>query len=580
MSVSSSVGAAVFAMAALVFTPACHRGGSQDTARPVSTSPLFQDIAQEAGLNFHYFNGATGQFFFPEMTGGGVAFIDYDGDGDLDVYLIQSTLLNPEKKLSDALIPPPNGWRPGNRLFRNMLAETGKLTFVDVTDEAGVGHVGFDQGVAVGDYDGDGHPDLYVTGYGHNVLYHNNGNGTFTDVTAKAGVDDTRWSTSATFCDYDGDGLQDLFVAHYVGFLLNDNHSCYTATGEHDYCGPRTYRPETSRLFRNMGNGRFSDVSRSSGITSAAGPGLGVACADFNGDGRPDFLVANDGAANHLWINQGNGTFREAALEFGIAFDAKGSPHAGMGIAIGDADNAGSESIFISNLNTEGGVLYNRVGNVYVESSIERGLQQATVNTTGFGTGWLDYDNDSWLDLFVANGAVHVMEEMRSTANPFHQLNQLFHNEGAGKRFREVSGEAGPIFQHKDVGRSVAFGDLDNDGGVDIVVSNDNGPLRLLRNVTANRGHWLEVSLMSAENNRAIVNARVGVFRPGVPPLWRRMHTDASYLSASDPRLHFGLGVSSQIEKVEVVWPDGGRESWSGLQPDRVVTLRRGSGSK
>ena len=331
--------ARLFCGALSLLLAACRTAPPPGPSAPAASGPQFEDIAAATGLNFHYFNGATGQFYFPEIMGAGVAIFDYDLDGDLDVYLIQGTLLDPARKLSEAVPPLPPGWNPGNRLFRNLLRETGQLRFEDVTAASGTGHVGYSLGAATGDFDGDGYPDLYVTAFGHNVLYRNNRNGTFSDVTARAGVDDPRWSTSASFCDYDGDGRLDLFVANYVDYTVAANHPCYFRTGELDYCGPRTYRGVTSSLFRNLGGGRFENVSRRAGIAAAAGAGLGLACADFNGDARPDFFVAVDGAANHLWLNRGDGAFHEQALAAGMAYDAQGQPHAGMGIAVGDIDN-------------------------------------------------------------------------------------------------------------------------------------------------------------------------------------------------------------------------------------------------
>ncbi len=549
---------------------------------PSHVRPMFRDVAAEVGLNFHHFTGATGEYFMPEIMGAGVALFDYDNDGDLDVYLVQGTMLDSSKSVSQAQFPPPRGWKPGNRLFRNMLAETGKLQFTDVTEQAGVGHVGYGMGVAVGDYDNDGFQDLYVTNFGHNVLYHNNGDGTFTDVTREAGVDDERWSTSAAWVDFDRDGRLDLFVANYLDFTVRGNKRCYTAAGELDYCTPKMYRPVPARLFRNLGNGKFQDVSEAAGITAALGPGLGVVCADFNGDGWMDIYVANDTAANHLWLNQGNGTFKEVGLIAGAAYSPEGLPRAGMGATAGDFDNDGDEDIVVTNLSKEGCGLYvnDGKGNFY-DAAAEVGLLQATFPYTGFGTQWFDYDNDGNLDLFIANGAVTIMESLRGSRYPFQQPNQLFHNEGSGKRFREVTKVAGPGFALSEVGRGAAFGDIDNDGDIDIVVTNNNGPARLLLNETnaLRRNHWLQIRLESSKGNRYGIGARVELHRRGrSEKLVRRVHTDSSYLSANDVRVHFGLGEKPEIEGVVVYWPDGAREVWDKVPLDKIVTLRRGTG--
>jgi len=539
-------------------------------------------VAEEVGLKFHHFTGATGEFYMPEIMGAGVALFDYDNDRDLDVYLIQGATFDPAQDPRHAKFPPPAGWKPGNRLFRNLLSETGKLQFVDVTEQAGVGHVGYGMGVAVGDYDNDGFQDLYVTNFGRNVLYHNNGDGTFTDVTAKAGVDDPRWSTSAAWVDYDRDGHLDLFVANYLDFTVKGNKHCFAPTGERDYCTPKMYQPVPARLFHNRGDGTFEDVTEAAGIGAAIGPGLGVVCADFNGDGWPDIYVANDGSAAHLWINQRNGTFKEESLLAGAAYSVDGLPQAGMGVTAGDFDGDGDEDIFKTNLTNEGANLYvnDGRGNFY-DASAEFGLLLPTFPYTGFGTEWFDYDNDGRVDLFIANGAVNRKESLRRSPYPFGQPNQLFHNEGQGKKFREMSAIAGPAFATSEVSRGAAFGDIDNDGAIDIVVTNNNGAVRLLLNQSRflNRNHWLLVRLEAVHGNRFGVGAKVEVRQRG-RKLLRRAHADASYLSANDIRVHFGLGEDAKIEEITVHWPSGECEAWNRIQADRIVTIRQGSGRR
>jgi len=539
---------------------------------------LFRDVAAETGLNFHHFTGATGEYYMVEIMGAGGALFDYDGDGDLDVYLLQGTMLDEKKKPGEAKFPPPPGWKAGNRLFRNELIPTGKLRFTDVTDQAGVGHTGYGMGVAADDYDNDGDIDLYVTNFGSNVLYRNNGKGTFTDVTREAGVDDQRWSTSAAFLDYDRDGDLDLFVANYIDFTLKGNKRCYAATGEPDYCTPAAYRPVPDRLFRNEGNGKFVDVTQTSGIGAAFGPGLGVTCADFNLDGWIDIYVANDGAANLLWINKGNGTFEESGLLAGAAYGADGVARAGMGVAAGDFDNDGDEDIVVTNLKKEGCTLYRNggQGNFY-DATMEFGLLNATFPYTGFGVEWFDYDNDGLLDLFIANGAVTIMETLRGAPYPFHQKNQLFHNEGESKGFRDVTATAGPALQLSEVSRGAAFGDVDNDGDIDILITNNNGPARLLLNEAGSRSNWLQVRLEGVKDNRNGIGARVAVQRKG-QTLWRRAHSDSSYLCANDSRVHFGLGQNPSIESIVVKWPNGDEEMWTNIRANTAITLRQGSG--
>ena len=542
--------------------------------------PKFREAAAETGLRFQHFTGATGQFYLPEIMGSGVALLDYDGDGDLDVFLVQGTVLEPGKSVSDARFPPPAGWKPGNRLFRNMLKETGKLQFVDVTDQAGLNHVDYDvgygMGVAVADYNNDGYPDLYVTNFGSNILYRNNGNGTFTDVTREAGLADAGWSASAAFVDYDRDGYLDLYVTHYLDFTVRGNRECFDPAGERDYCPPTAYKPVLHRLYRNLGNGKFQDVTQAAGIDAAVGPGLGVICADFNGDGWPDIYAANDGAANLLWLNNGNGAFREAALLSGAAYSEDGVARAGMGVTAGDFDETGNESIFVTNLTREGAGLFRNKGHAeFTDATREFGLYQPTFPYTGFGVHWFDYDNDGRPDLYIANGAVTIVESLRGTPYPYHQKNLLLHNEGA--RFRETSGEAGPAFQLSEVARGAAFGDIDNDGRIDIVVANNNGPARLLLNETTPKGHWLEIRLQGVKCNRDGIGARVAVLREGQKPLWGRAHTDGSYLSASDVRVHFGLGQNPKAQ-VLVEWPDGSKEKWDQVRADSLIILRQGTG--
>jgi hypothetical protein len=539
-------------------------------------TPLVREVAAESGLVFHHFTGATGEYFMPEIMGAGAALLDYDNDGDLDVYLIQGTLLNEMKKLSEVKFPPQNR-KPGHRLFRNELIPSGRLKFTDVTEQTGAGDVGYGMGAATGDYDNDGDVDLYVTCFGSNALYRNNGNGTFTNTTKEAGVDDPRWSTSAAFTDYDRDGDLDLFVCNYIDFTIRGSKRCFTAAGEPDYCAPASYRPVPDRLFRNEGNGKFTDVTVSSGIGSAFGPGLGVTCADFNGDGLTDIYVANDGAANLLWINQGNGKFEENGLMSGAAYSADGVARAGMGVTAGDFDNDGDDDLLVTNLTREGSTLYRNDGrgNFY-DATVEVELAQPSFLSTGFGVAWFDYDNDGWLDLFAANGAVTLLPALRGQAYPFHQRNQLFHNE-AGRSFREITATATPALALSEVSRAAVFGDIDNDGDTDILLTNNNGPARLLLNQAA-RNHWLQLQLVGVSDNRQALGARVGLSRKGKKTLWRRVHTDGSYLSANDARVHFGLGADTVIESVMVVWPGGTKELWTELKVDALVRLRQGSG--
>ncbi|MFN0084163.1 MAG: CRTAC1 family protein [Blastocatellia bacterium] len=547
-------------------------------AQPAAQRPLFVDAAARAGLAFRHFTGATGELYMPEIMGAGAALLDYDNDGDLDVYLIQGRVLNEKKGLNDARFPVPKGWRPGNRLFRSERIPGGALKFTDVTEASGAGFDGYGMGAATGDYDNDGDVDLYLTNFGGNALLRNNGNGTFTNVTRESGVDDPRWSASAAFLDYDRDGDLDLFVCNYLDFTVRGNKRCLAPTGEPDYCAPNVYRPQPSRLFRNEGGGRFADATQAAGLGAAFGPALGVASADFNGDGWTDIYVANDGAANLLWVNRGDGTFEERGLMAGAAYSADGAARAGMGLAVNDFDNDGDEDILVTNLTRQGSTLFRNDGTGrFEDATIDQNLAQPSFLSTGFGVAWFDYDQDGWRDAFAANGAVTLLPGLRGQPYPYRQANQLFHNEG-GKGFREVTNAAGPPFRLSEVSRGAALGDLDNDGDLDLLVTNNNGPVRLLLNQAAAGAHWLQVRVLDATNRDAL-GARVALLRPEGRQLWNRVHTDGSYLSASDPRVHFGLGAESGHISIGVLWTDGTREMWKTLKPDMLHTLRQKTGA-
>jgi enediyne biosynthesis protein E4 len=547
--------------------------GAIQSSPPIAAR--FVESAADVGLKFSHVSGASGQYYMAEVMGSGVALFDYDNDGDLDVFLIQGGPL-----ARDGVIGANH---PSSRLFRNDLkvSTDGRptLQFTDVTARAGVGLHAYGMGAAVGDYDGDGDLDLYVTSFGPETLYRNNGDGTFADVTKEAGVSDALWSTSAAFVDYDRDGDLDIFVANYLDFTLTDNKLCHDALGARDYCSPRAYRPVPDRLYRNEGNGRFSDATVAAGISRADGAGLGVSTGDYNGDGWLDLYVANDATPNQLWINQRNGTFTDEGLLSGTAVNASGNPEGSMGIASGDFDLDGDEDLFITNIIGETFAFYVNDGRgSFDDARVRVGIAAPTASFTGFGTDWFDYDNDGWLDLFIANGAVNVVESQRGEPMPFRMRNQLFRNTGG--RFEETSAAAGPAFARAEIGRGAAFGDVDNDGDVDVVVTNNNGPVRLLLNQASSAAHWVQIRTEQPTGNRLAFGAWVGIERQGKPTIWRRVRTDGSYLSASDSRIHGGLGDSSAIAGVVVQWPEGSRERWTDVRADRLVVLRRGTGQR
>ena len=549
---------------------------------PFAAEPLFVEVATDVGLKFTHVNGATGQYYMPEQMGPGAALIDYDNDGDLDVFLVQGAALDPPGKGGSAD-------QPTCRMFRNDTAINSEgrrqVRFSDVTGESGLALQTYGMGVAVADYDGDGYMDLFVTSFGRDKLYRNNGKGTFTDVTDVAGVSDDLWSTSAAFVDYDRDGNLDLFVANYLDFTITGNKACLDSVGAKDYCSPRSYRPVPDRLYRNLGNGKFANVTESAGISKADGAGLGVSVGDYNADGWLDIYVANDANANQLWINRHDRTFSDEGMLSGSAVNAAGNPEGSMGIASGDFDQDGDEDIFITNIVGETYAFYENDGRGNFEDVRNKvGLAAPTAAFTGFGTDWFDYDNDGWLDLFAANGAVNIIEAQRGQPTPFRMKNQLFRNTGKG-RFQEMSTVAGPAFARAEISRAAAFGDIDNDGDVDILVTNNGGPVRLLINQSRVDGpgqkadtHFLQLRLEQPGANRFAFGAWVGVERAGRPTLWRRLRTDGSYLAANDQRLHFGLGATTAIDAVVVQWPDGQQERWKGSAVDRLVTLKRGTG--
>ena len=562
-------------------------GGSKAPATTTTTSTAqdesyFVEQAAAAGIDFVHFNGMSGEYYYPEIMAPGVGLFDFDNDGDLDLYLVQSQMLGKGKTIKDALFPPKGPLK--DRLYRNDLTvgADGKKTlhFTDVTEQAGINIQTYGMGVAAADVDNDGFVDIYRTGLTEGVLLHNNGNGTFTDITAKSGTANKGgWGVSAAFVDIDRDGWLDLFVGNYLLYSVEGDIDCLSVTGQHDYCPPNSYRPQPSKLYRNKGDGTFVDITKTALVGGAYGPALGVSTADFNNDGWMDIYVGNDGMPNQLWINQKNGTFKDMAFLNGAAVNGQGNSEASMGVDAGDYDNDGDEDIFITNWLAQMNILYQNQGNaVFEDRKAASGLGAPSLAKTGFGTAWLDFDNDSWLDLMTLNGSVSMIEAQARAKDPFplKMLNQLFRNLGNG-RFEDVSARGGEPFKLLDVSRGAAFGDIDNDGDEDVVVGTANGPTRLFINNIGNKNHWLGLRLIGV-GGRDMIGARVSIVRPSGPTIWRRSRSDGSYASANDPRVLVGLGTSTAPVTVRVQWPDGKMEEWADQAIDRWTTLKQGSG--
>jgi hypothetical protein len=572
-----------FSVLAIACVNVVNCGPMQQTGARVQNArgDWFVDATAQTGLQFTHVNGMSGQFYYPEIIGPGVALLDYDNDGDLDVFLIQGGSLGTSPNAGTAA---PG---TGGRLFRNDLEihpdGTRVVRFTDVTEASGIRTAEYGMGVAVGDYDNDGCVDLYVTALGRNQLFRNQCDGTFKEVARAAGVNDPGWSVSAAFLDYDRDGWLDLYVGHYLNWTPSLNTPCYGPSGKRVYCAPKVYLPQQSRLYHNNRNGTFSDVTVASGLAGRFGPALGVTTADFNGDGWIDIYIANDGQDNHLWINQRNGTFKEMGLLSGAAVSELGRAKAGMGVDAGDFDDDGDEDVFVTNLSGEGHDLFVNDGTGAFESrSAAAGLKFPSLPFTGFGTSWLDVDNDGWLDLMTVNGTIQRIDGLVRAGDPLplRQRKQLFRNLGNG-RFDDVSEQAGDVFRRLDVGRGAAFGDLDNDGDTDVVVGNNNGAAQVLLNTIGARNHWMGLRLVGRVSGkgdvRDMLGARVAVIRNGAPTRWRRARADGSFASANDSRVLVGLGRTTERPRVRVTWPGGAVEEWPDVPIDRYTTLVEGS---
>ncbi len=554
-------------IAAMLGTTAVWAAGcgdaSPDAADRASADPppLFTEITSEAGFDAAPARPAEGTWALPEIMGGGVAVFDADGDGDLDIVQVET---------------PIPGRDPAATAPVRLFLRQADGTYRETTAGSGLGE-GYGQGVTTGDVDGDGDVDVYVTNLGPDALYLNRGDGTFEDVTGRAGIAGDHWSISATFVDHDGDGDLDLFVAHYG--VYDPDRRCTGLDGAPDYCNPLAYEGTLDTLYENDGTGRFTDATARAGIASR-GRGLGVVAADLTGDGRPDLYVANDGEANHLWVNQGDGTFVDEAVIRGAAFNAYGEPEASMGVDAGDVDGDGWLELFMSHLVGETNTLYYGSGaGVFSDRTDAAGMGRVDRPNTGFGTGFIDFDHDGDLDLAVVNGGVGrgpvwPGAELGEFWNALAEPNLLFENVD-GARFADAGDRAGSFASRVEVSRGLAYGDLDGDGDLDLVVGNLGG-LRIHRNDAPPEGsHWLIVRPVIGE--RDAIGAEVTVLA-GERRILRLARAGYSYASAGDPRAHFGLGAVETLDGLEVGWPDGSRERFDAPAVDREWTVRKGTG--
>ncbi len=527
----------------------------------------FTDIRKQSGITFLQDSTQTEEKLYLETMGTGVAWLDYDQDGLMDLYFVQSG--------------PTDLYKPDHPMRSALYHNNGDGTFTDVTEKAGVAaenHYG--QGVAVGDYDNDGYPDIYVTGYGSAILYHNNGDGTFTDVTKKAGVgDEGNWSTSAAWVDYDKDGYLDLVVTNYIEWSFKNNLWC----GEHrpgyrSYCHPGNYKGQKTKLYHNNHDGTFSDVSDSSGVGKPEAKGMGVVVADFNNDGWPDIAIANDSWPNFLFINKHDGTFQDISFISGLAASEDGRYEAGMGIDAADVDGDGWQDVYITHLDFELNRLYhnNRDG-TFTDVTFSSGIGNKAILLSGVSMKFLDYDNDGWPDILQINGAMVDNVQLYHSEVTYKEPLLMFHNLGKGQFEKIADGALGPDFSRPIAGRGLATADFDNDGDIDVVTNNRGDYPSLLRNDGGNANHWLEVLLIGTKSNRDGVGASLKITAGDFVHV-EQSKGGMSYMSASDPRILFGLGKHTKIDSLEITWPSGRIDRLKDLPSDKIIAIKEGVG--
>lgn len=552
----------------LVFLAVLGGCGGSPAPTPAATTPeWFTDITDRSGIRHAPEASKAATYYMPTLTGGGVALFDYDKDDRLDLFF------------------PPGGEKGGgsaSQLYR----QKADGSFEEVAKAAGVEIHGYGQGTAVGDVNNDGWPDLFVTAHGQVWLFRNNGNGTFADITQASGIDNPLWATSAAFVDYDRDGWLDLVVVNYIEY--NSSKNCRDSVEDVDWCGPKSFNGTATRLFHNRGKAgqpgiKFDDVTITSGLASAPGPGLGVVCADFNGDRWPDLFITNDGKPNHLWLNQMNGTFKETGIANGVAYNSMGNAEANMGIAIGDINGDGLFDLFVTHLTDESHRMWMQTKRgQFRDRTAQVGLMAGASRSTGFGTLFCDFNHDGAEDLVVVNGRVkrpgHVGPAAMSDQfwSVYGERNQLYSNDGKGG-FTNVSGANPALSGTPGVYRGVVVGDLDNDGAPDLVVTRLDGRAQVLRNTAPSRGHWVRVRAIDPALNRDAYGAELTVLAGG--QRWTRwMNPGYSYVCSNDPRAHVGLGAADRVDEFRIVWPDGTEERFDGIPSDRSITLKKGNG--
>ncbi len=546
------------------------RGSDEGAATATSASSdscavLFSDATEDSGIRFTHDPGLSGEFYFPEIMGSGGAWLDIDNDGDLDAYLVQG----------GKVIGSTGAAKP-NQLFRN---DAG--VFVDVTEGSGLGDTGYGMGCCVGDVDNDGDSDVYVTNVGENRLYLNDGTGRFSDATEQAGVGDPGWGTSCAFVDYDRDNDLDLFVVNYIRWSIARERPCRHISGRRDYCAPGSYNaPAHGILYRNEGGGIFTDVTGPAGMADRLGNGLGVVCGDLNQDGWVDIYVANDKMDNFLWLNQHDGTFKEEGLLAGVAVNEIGMAEASMGVDAADPDRDDDLDLFMTHLTNETHTFYRNIRpGQFLDHTKRLRFNTWSYEPTGFGTMFFDYDHDGLLDLFVANGRVLLGNDPGTeNADPYAQRNTLIHQDAA-EMYREVTGEAGPALRAEHVSRGAMFGDYDNDGDLDILISNNRGPVQLLRNDAPKRGHWLMIRATTGQPPRDAIGAVIRAELDDATVVRRDVRPAGGYCGSNDPRVHLTFAQDRRVKALHVEWPDGSRESFEPPQPDRLVTIHQTTGA-